>query len=78
MNHRIKELAEQAGFNISNDPIDGQDFKDEIEKFSELIIQDCCNVARRTILVGSGVNPNTFAGTVTTVREIKKHFRVEE
>ena len=78
MKDRIRELAEQAGFNISNDPIDGQDFKDEIEKFSELIIQECCNVARRTILSGSGVNPNTFAGTVTAVQEIKKHFGVEE
>ena len=41
MNKRIRELAEQAGFNISNDPIDGHDFKYEIEKFAELIVQEC-------------------------------------
>ena len=41
MNEQIKKLAEQAGFNISNDPIDGHDFKYEIEKFAELIVRDC-------------------------------------
>ena len=41
MKDRIRELAEQAGFNISNDPIDGHDFKYEIEKFAELIVRDC-------------------------------------
>jgi hypothetical protein len=41
MKDRIRELAEQAGFNISNDPIDGHDFKYEIEKFAELIVREC-------------------------------------
>jgi len=41
MKDRIRQLAEQAGFNISNDPIDGHDFKYEIEKFAELIVRDC-------------------------------------
>ena len=40
MNERIKQLAEQAGFNLHNDVIDGHDFKHEIEKFAELIVQD--------------------------------------
>ena len=41
MNERIQQLAEQAGFNISNDPIDGHDFKYEINKFAELIVREC-------------------------------------
>ena len=63
---------------ISRSFTDDQGEQFDVEKFAELIIQECCNVARRTILVGSGVNPNTFAGKVTAVQEIKKHFGVEE
>ena len=39
MNERIKKLAEQAGYYI--DP----DFDIEFEKFAELIVQECGNVA---------------------------------
>jgi hypothetical protein len=41
MNERIKMLAVQAGFNIHNDVIDGQNFNHEITKFAELIIKEC-------------------------------------
>jgi hypothetical protein len=64
MNQRIQELAEQAGFNISNDPIDGQDFNYEIEKFAELIVKECVG------LLGP-------AHSVMT-DPIKEHFGVEE
>ena len=38
MNDQIQELAEQAGFNLHNDVIDGHDSKHEIEKFAQLIV----------------------------------------
>ena len=65
MNKRIRELAEQAGFNISNDPIDGHDFKYEIEKFAELIVQECIDYC--------GENLSKTVGGA-----LKIHFGVEE
>jgi hypothetical protein len=50
----------------------------DIEKFAELIVEECCTVTRRTILSGSGVDPDTFTGTVTTVQELIKHFEFKE
>jgi len=41
MNERIKELAQEAGFNLHNDPIDGHDNIHEIDKFAELIVREC-------------------------------------
>ena len=65
MNGRIKELAEQAGFNISNDPIDGADVNHEIEKFAELIVQDCADLAYSYNIYGRGRPWNLI---------IKEHF----
>jgi hypothetical protein len=62
MNERIRELAEQAGFNISNDPIDGHDFNYELEKFAELIVRECINAC----------------GSDFGTKLIKQHFGVEE
>jgi hypothetical protein len=52
--------------------------REAIRRFGDLIVKECAEVARQTILSGSGVDPNTFTGTVTTVQAIKKHFGVEE
>ena len=53
MNERIKELAKQAGFamEIDNDPNSppgwwGAGHNPTFEKFAELIIKECCEVAR--------------------------------
>lgn len=71
MNEKIRELFHQAyGY-----PIDV--VGEQAEKFAELIIKECANVAKRTILAGSGVDPDTFTGTVTTVQEINRHFGVD-
>ena len=43
MNDRIKELAEQAGWDNHHSKFDTR-----IEKFAELIIQDCDRYARST------------------------------
>ena len=59
------------------DELDQYD-REAIRRFGDLIVKECAEVARQTILSGSGVDPDTFTGTVTTVQAIKKHFGVEE
>ena len=63
MNERIKELAEQAGMG----PM-GIAFSSEImQKFAELIVQECADIVDRAISDG-GVDG----------RSLKEHFGVEE
>ena len=52
--------------------------REAIRRFGDLIVKECAEVARHTILSGSGVDPDTFTGTVTTVQAIRRHFGVEE
>ena len=59
------------------DELDEYD-REAIIRFGDLIVKECIEVARRTILSGSGVDPDTFTGTVTTVQEIKRHFGIVE
>jgi uncharacterized protein YggU (UPF0235/DUF167 family) len=61
MNQTIRLLAEQAGFNLHNDPIDGHDNTHEIKKFAELLIFECTKIA-------------VFKGDATTAKAIKEHF----
>jgi hypothetical protein len=65
MNERIKELAEQAGFNLSNDPIDGHSVAYEVEKLVNIIMFECIKIA-------------VFRGDAATGKAIKEHFGVEE
>jgi hypothetical protein len=60
MNERIRELAIEAGFYANPDV-------EKFEKFAELIVQECANIADEYDGVGS-----------TIVSRIKKHFEVEE
>ena len=74
MNERIKQLAEQCGFKSNPDIYDrNQSF--DIEKFAELIVEECRNVVsdvyRKT--------PLEICGPLLTAdEEIAKHFGVEE
>ena len=70
MNKHVRELMLKAGYAAP-------ELAGRAKVLADLIIAECSEVARRTILSGSGVDPNTFTGTVTTVQEIKKHFGVE-
>jgi len=45
MNGHIQKLAELAGFNLHNDLIDGHNFHHEIEKFAQLIVRECADLA---------------------------------
>ena len=79
MNERIKELAEQAdivfGFDKNNDPevicavID-------IEKFAELIVQECVNVLHKAQW-DKGEDWECADGT-RIIAQVKHHFGVEE
>ena len=72
MNERIKELAKQAGAAYG----DGYDFyllEDHIEKFAELIVGECGDVAYNAYWE----NPETVRG-IHIKEKIKQHFGVEE
>ena len=48
MNERIKQLAEQAGIVIPKDSeYNGHIYRNSIEKFAELIVRECANIALR-------------------------------
>ena len=44
VNKLIKELAEKAGLNMHNDPIDGHNINHELEKFAQLVAKQCANI----------------------------------
>jgi hypothetical protein len=71
MNTLIQKLKQQAGINDNPD-------QEGLDIFAKLIVDECIEVAKRTILSGSGVDPDTFTGTVTTAEKIKEHFGVKE
>jgi hypothetical protein len=66
MNERIKELAEQAGFNPYN--YQGSNLA-LFEKFAELIVRECANVADENYI---------HRGSRTCGLAIRLHFGVEE
>lgn len=45
MNERIKELAEQAGLYDEKSPDEVPEFTASFEKFAELLISECINIA---------------------------------
>ena len=53
MNERFKQLAEQAGIEFTYDPTETpmrafvECWEDEMQKFAELIIQECVTVVAR-------------------------------
>ena len=79
MNERIKELAEQAGIEFTYDPTETpmrafvECWEDELDKFSELIVRECMDVAKDH-------TPGTEECEYTWLihDKIKEHFGVEE
>ena len=76
MNKRILELADQAGFirfspeEDPHTPIDwSSDYSLELEKFAELIVQECVLHLHRRGIGGFGILEE---------RKLKEHFGVEE
>ena len=62
MNERIKELILEAGFPKFDKMYVVSD-GEELIRFAELIVEECCDL---------------FADTDLTARDVKKHFGVKE
>ena len=81
MNERIRLLAEQAGAVYSNDHAVSL-LDDEIEKFAELLIQQCINVCEPVLdepyEVMSEFGKGLVEGQDVAIERIKEHFGVEE
>jgi hypothetical protein len=72
MNERIKELAEQAGFDVYSWN------ENELEKFANLIVADCIEIVQ-PCKCGCNEGGNQISVTLgTTVEMIKEHFGVEK
>jgi len=69
MNERILELAKQAGVIAQSETA----VAPPMEKFAELIIRECADIANEQIKVAYGLDDRDG----WTAAEIKKHFRVE-
>ena len=73
MNEKIKQLAEQAGYS--------KDFlaiglPNNMEKFAELIVQECAGIVDNKIEVSRYVHEAELLRECSTT--IKQHFGVEE
>ena len=66
MNERIRELFEQADFPKF-------DIKNEAEKFAELIVRECADIAKHHVM-----NISTYADADFVEKQIREHFGVEE
>ncbi|CAB4123167.1 hypothetical protein UFOVP29_326 [uncultured Caudovirales phage] len=72
MNHRIRELAEQAGFAVGLRYVtpDYQVFESvEMEKFAELIVRECAGIYSKID------NGNLHMGTDNYLEALHKTFR---
>ena len=82
MNERIKELMEQAG--LYDFVIESMGINEEMEKFAELIVQECINkIETYEIPVGGSAAGEiacemTYSALKQIRDEIKQHFGVEE
>ena len=75
MNERIKELAEQAGFQYIKDEGIGWagNHNSSLSKFAELIVQEClCKIENEAAQYAEP------AWAVELVNDIKEHFGVKE
>ena len=79
MNERIRELAEQCTEMITG--LDDVPFFDK-EKFAELIVRECMDIAKRTGDNFGSANPDVLeggrGGAFCVYQNIKNTFEVEE
>jgi hypothetical protein len=73
MNERIRQLAEQAGSTHKQNLGVYQFYSDELEKFAELIVQECAGVCESMPLIGpyKEVQDATLKDASVQIRE---HF----
>ena len=84
MNEKIKQLAEQAGI-TTNNLSDGDMSQADLEKFAELLVQECITAIKnddgyhlsvRTI--DDRYNQGVQMGLEFAITDIAEHFGVEE
>ena len=76
MNERIRQLAEQAGFDIEEGGhimLHHVYLTNRMENFAELIVKECGDIAYKAYWD----NPETVRG-IHIKEKIKQHFGVEE
>jgi hypothetical protein len=76
MNKRIQEMAEQAGIVIPKDSeYNGHIYRNSIEKFAKLIVQECIQVMHKQESMPAGF----LYAKGATIHEvaIREHFGVE-
>ena len=74
MNERIRELALQAGSTHKQNLGVYQFYTDELEKFAELIVRECIDIAQDRANF-PGFPPNDVNDIIDEIRE---HFGVEK
>ena len=76
MNERIKELAKQTGYiwHASGDPQVYEFTPEKLEKFAELIVEECCQVLSKETIRHDGYGYNQHA----LYQKIREHFGVEQ
>jgi hypothetical protein len=72
MNERLKQLAEQAGFEFNSlgGTYTSGTLIDNLDKFAELIIRECANVAMQADIDGCNIGNRAW-------QKINEHFGVE-
>ena len=80
MNERMHELARQAKIEFTLDPTERpirafvECWEDELEKFAELIVEECCQVLSKETIRHDGYGYNQHA----LYQKIREHFGVEQ
>ena len=73
MNDRIRELAELHGYIHSwMTPGEQHDKLKSLEKFAEVIVRECADIAKHHVM-----NISTYADADFVENQIKQHFGVE-
>lgn len=78
MNERIKQLAIQAvGKGFETFATSDFDSQEKIQKFAELIVRECILTIQMGI-THDGRDAEKYLRSMKHIRQIKKHFGVEE
>ena len=84
MNEKIKQLAEQAGI-TTNNLSDGDMSQADLEKFAELLVQECITAIKNddgyhlsVSTIDDRYNQGVQMGLEFAITDIAEHFGVEE
>ena len=76
MKERIRELAEQAGFENGHQDRNGNSLSGELEKFAELIVRECAKVVDD--MADPEDSERYFWAIQNASQKIIQHFGVKE